>query len=93
MPFNIRMGVPDMEAVWNDFAARKQNGTLDKDEERFLKKWTKALGYLSVNPRHNSLGSHEIEPLTRKVPLRFRVLSASPISPEPPSAPPPLTFR
>jgi hypothetical protein len=65
------MGVPDMEAFWNDLAARKQSEILDKDEERFFKKWTKALGYLSIDPRHNSLGSHEIEPLTRKYGIKI----------------------
>jgi hypothetical protein len=66
MPFRIRMGVPDMEAFWNDLSARKQAGKLDRAEERFFKKWVKALGYLSENPRHNNLASHEIEDLTRK---------------------------
>lgn len=60
-----------MEAFWNDLAARQQNGTLDKDEQRFFKKWSKALGYLSANPRHNSLGSHEIEDLTRKYGIKI----------------------
>src|SRR5437870_8600670 len=66
MAFRIRMGVPEMEAVWNDLSTRKQMGDLDKDEEKFFKKWVKALGYLSVDPRHNSLASHEINDLTRK---------------------------
>ena len=60
------MGVPEMEAVWNDLSARKQAGQLDKAEEKFFKKWGKALGYLSMNPNHNSLASHEIDELTRK---------------------------
>ena len=50
------MGVPDMEAFWNDLSARKQAGKLGKTEEKFFKKWVKALGYLSADPRHNSLG-------------------------------------
>jgi len=66
MAFKIRMGVPEMEAFWNDLSTRKQEGELDKDEEKFFKKWVKALGYLSANPRHNSLASHEIEDLTHK---------------------------
>jgi len=66
MAFRIRMGVPEMEALWNDLSTRKQMGDLDKDEEKFFKKWVKALGYLSVDPRHNSLASHEIEDLSRK---------------------------
>jgi hypothetical protein len=66
MPFSIRMGVPDMEALWYDLSSHKRAGKLDKAEEKFFKKWVKALGYLSANPRHNSLASHEIEDLTRK---------------------------
>jgi len=64
--FKIRMGVPEMEAVWNDLAVRYEQGTLSKDEQKFFKKLVKALGYLEVNPRHNSLESHEIAPLTRR---------------------------
>ena len=60
------MGVPEMEALWNDLSTRKQTGELDKAEQRFFKKWVKALGFLSASPRHNSLVSHEIEDLTRK---------------------------
>ena len=60
------MGVPDMEAFWNDLVTCKQAGRLDKTKERFFKKWVKALDYLSANPRHNSLASHEIEDLTHK---------------------------
>ena len=66
MPFQIRMGVPEMEAHWNDFSTRKLAGTLDRDEERYFKKLVKALGYLATNPRHPSLNSHEIDDLTRK---------------------------
>jgi hypothetical protein len=66
MAFKIRMGVPEMEALWNDLSTRKREGELDKDEEKFFKKWVKALGCLSANPRHNSLASHEIEDLTSK---------------------------
>ena len=66
MPFNIRMGVPEMEVLWRDLSTRKHEAKLDKNEEQFFKKLVKTLGYLSENPRHNSLASHEIEDLTRK---------------------------
>jgi hypothetical protein len=55
-----------MEALWNDLSTRKQGEKLDKGEEKFFKKWVKALAYLSVDPRHSSLASHEIEDLSRK---------------------------
>ena len=66
MAFNIRMGLPEMAAFWSDLATRKQQGKLDKAEERFFKKLVKTLAYLAENPRHNSLSSHEIDDLTRK---------------------------
>ena len=47
MAFSIRMGLPEMETLWHDLATRKQQGKLDKDEEKFFKKLIKALGYLA----------------------------------------------
>ncbi|MBI4028481.1 MAG: hypothetical protein HY360_26075 [Verrucomicrobia bacterium] len=71
MAFKIRMGVPEMEAFWNDLTSRKQQGQLDGNEERFFKKLVKALSYLGQNPRHNSLASHEIDDLTRKYKIKI----------------------
>ena len=66
MPFQIRMGIPEMEALWLDLSTRSNAGNLDKEDQKFFKKLVKALGYLSENPKHNSLASHEIEDLSRK---------------------------
>lgn len=66
MAFRIRMGVPMMAAYWQDLAARKLQGRLDKDEEKFFKKLVKTLGFLGQNPRHPGLASHEIDDLTRQ---------------------------
>jgi hypothetical protein len=55
-----------MEAFWNDVSARKLQHRLDKEEEKFFKKFVKALGFLSQNPRHPGLASHEIDDLTRR---------------------------
>ena len=71
MAFTIRMGLPEMQAVWTDLSDRKQQGKLGKEEEKLFKKLVKALGYLSANPRHNSLASHEIDDLTRKYGLKI----------------------
>jgi len=60
------MGVPEMEAYWNDVSARKLAGGLAGNEDRFFKKLVKTLGFLSQNPRHPGLASHEIDDLTRK---------------------------
>lgn len=66
MAFRIRMGVPEMEAYWNNLSTRKLADNLDKDEEKFFKKLVKTLGFLGQNPRHPGLASHEIDDLTRK---------------------------
>lgn len=66
MPFQIRMGIPEMEALWLDLSTRGNAGKLDKEERKFFRKLVKALSYLSENPKHNSLASHEIEDLSRK---------------------------
>ena len=66
MPFTIRMGLPEMDALWTDLSTRWQQGKLNKEEAKSFKKLAKALGYLQENPRHNSLASHEITDLTRK---------------------------
>lgn len=66
MAFNIRMGLPEMEAVWRDLSTRSLRDQLGKDEKKFFKKLVKVLGYLRENPRHNSLASHEIDDLTRR---------------------------
>jgi hypothetical protein len=60
------MGVPEIEAYWNDLSTRKLASKLDKHEEKFFKKLVKTLGFLGQNPRHPGLESHEIDDLTRK---------------------------
>lgn len=74
MPFNIRMGVPEMEALWNDLSTRKQQDKLAKNEKKFFKKLVKVLRYLGENPRHPSLQTHEIDDLTRR--YGFKVFEA-----------------
>ena len=71
MTFNIRMGLPEMEALWQDLSTRKLQGKLDKDEETAFKKLVKALVFLSQNPRHPGLASHEIDDLTRKYGIKI----------------------
>jgi hypothetical protein len=66
MPFQIRMGVPEMDQLWLDLSSRSLQGGLNKEERKFFKKLVKTLGYLASDPRHNSLASHEIEDLSRK---------------------------
>ena len=63
--FVIRMGVPEMEALWQDWVARAEQGTLSGSESKTFRKLAKVIGFLAVNPRHNSLATHEIDELSR----------------------------
>lgn len=64
--YAIRMGVPEMESLWNDMSSRSYTDALNSTEKRFFKKWVKAMGHLRVNPRHPGLQSHEIDSLTSR---------------------------
>ncbi len=66
MRFKIRMGVPEVQSFWDDLVTRDAMGKLDGNELKLFKKLAKALILIEANPRHNSLQSHEIEPLTRR---------------------------
>ena len=60
MAYTIRMGVPEMEALWNDLQTKWRSGTMKKDEEKLYKKWGSALINLSEDPMYPGLKSHEI---------------------------------
>jgi len=66
MTFEMRMGLPEMEALWTGLLAKAQLGKLNADEQAFFDKWTKALVHLSANPKHPGLRTHEIDELTQK---------------------------
>ena len=63
MVYAIRMGVPEMEALWNELQTKWRSGTIRKDEEKLYKKWGSALKKLSENPMYPGLKSHEIDDL------------------------------
>lgn len=71
MTFAIRMGVPEMAAIWDDLSSRSLNGSLDKSEQKFFKKLVKALNFLSTDPKHPSLASHEIDDLSRRYGIKI----------------------
>ena len=64
--FTIRLGVPEMEALWANLSLKAKKGTLGKDEEKLYKKTGKAMSLLSNDPKHPGLHSHEIESLSRR---------------------------
>ena len=66
MAFRIKMGVPEMLALWNDLQSRYRKGTLKKTEEVLYRKWGRALKKLSEDPFYPGLQTHEIEPLSKR---------------------------
>lgn len=64
--FVIRLGVPDMETLWTDLLGKAKRGTLGTEEVKLYKKMGKAMSFLSNDPKHPGLHSHEIEALSRR---------------------------
>ena len=64
--FEIRLGVPEMAALWTRLGSEAKAGRLSVDDGRLYKKWGKAMALLSTNPRYPGLQSHEIDPLTQR---------------------------
>ena len=42
----IRMGLPEMESLWQDLSLRSKLNMLKKDEAAFFKTWVKSLDQL-----------------------------------------------
>ena len=70
MAYEIRMGIPEMDALWRDLQQKHREGTGSKKEERLYKKWGNALKKLSDNPMYPSLNSHEIDTLSRRYEMK-----------------------
>ena len=66
MNFSIRLGLPEMDALWQNLCDRNAMGKLGGDEKKRYKKIGKAMHLLSGNPRHPGLQTHEIAVLSKK---------------------------
>lgn len=64
--YSIRLGIPEMEELWNDLCSKASANALSKDEETLYWKWGKAMAFLAKDPQHPGLHSHDIEALTRR---------------------------
>ena len=64
--YSIRMGVPEMAALWNSLQTKVRASCASADEQRLYKRIGKALALLSHDPRHPGLHSHEIAALTKR---------------------------
>ncbi|MCC5914460.1 MAG: hypothetical protein JJU46_08815 [Balneolaceae bacterium] len=69
--FNIRMGIPEMKEFWDDLIVKKKNDNLNTDEEELFKRLAKSIKFLSVDPKHPSLQTHEIGELSKKYNMKI----------------------
>ena len=59
MGYAIRMGIPEMEELWNSLQKQYRDGSINKKDGELYKKWGNALKKLSEDPMYPSLRSHE----------------------------------
>ena len=64
--FEIHLGIPEMEALWNSLLEKVHNGSAKKNEIKLYKQLGKAMALLSSNPKHPGLNSHEITSLSSR---------------------------
>lgn len=66
MQFNIRMGIPEMDELWQRLQQEYRSNKISKEDLILYKKWVQALKHLSSNPRYSGLGTHDIDDLTKR---------------------------
>ena len=66
MEYKIRMGIPEMEELWDTLQQKYRKGTISKKDEIIYKKWGNALKKLSADPFYPGLQTHEIPPLSKR---------------------------
>ncbi len=66
MQYEIHLGVPEMEELWQNLNRKHADGSANKKEEKLRKQMGKAMWLLSQDPRHPGLRSHEIPPLSAR---------------------------
>ena len=66
MTYEIRMGIPEMEALWNELRQKYRDCTATKSEVQLYKKWGSALKKLAENPMYPGLNSHVIDELSHR---------------------------
>ena len=66
MTYRIRLGVPEMAALWNELRQKAADGSAGKKDLALYQKLGKAMKLLSNDPRHPGLQSPEISALSRR---------------------------
>ncbi len=66
MQYEIHLGIPEMDELWQNLSRKHADGSANKKEEKLRKQMGKAMWLLSQDPRHPGLRSHEIPPLSAR---------------------------
>lgn len=66
MAFEIRLGIPEMEAIWQKLTDNVRSGLANPREETLYRKLGKAFAQLAADPKYPGLKSHEIVPLSER---------------------------
>ena len=66
MYFNIRMGIPEMEDLWNNLCKKSEDSTLKSNDKKLFKKLTKVLNLLQNDPKYPGLRTHAIDQLSKR---------------------------
>ena len=66
MQYEIHLGIPEMDELWQNLNRKHVDGSANKKEEKLRKQMGKAMWLLSQDPRHPGLRSHEIPPLSAR---------------------------
>ena len=64
--YTIRLGIPEMQALWDELSTKVSKGTAGRNDERLYRQLGKAMKLLSNDPRHPGLRSHEIAALSAR---------------------------
>ena len=68
--YTIRMGIPEMQMLWDDLVTKIKSKTASKNDEKLYKKLGKAMMLISKNPRRPWLETHEISSLSKRYGMR-----------------------
>ena len=60
------MGIPEMQEFWDKLQSKVKAGSATEDEKKLHKQMGKTMYFLSQNPRHRGLQSHDIPALTAR---------------------------
>ena len=64
--FEIHLGIPEMEELWNSLSIKIHNDSAKKNEIKLYKQMGNTMALLQNDPRHPGLNSHEISSLSSR---------------------------